>query len=851
LTFDVRHNSGVALAEHRTILVVDVVGFSSPRRTNVHHEVVRAALYRVLEQAFSSIGVQWDACEREDRGDGVLVAVPPTISKSVFVDLPSELVSGLRVHNAHHQPEEQIRLRMALHAGEVHYDPHGVIGRAVILAFRLLDSQVLRDATADVLGVIVSSWFYDEVIWHTQPAGYRRVEVEVKETRATAWIWVPDSPSEPQSSIPRQLPTNVRQFVGRSSELDQLMTVLNGTVIITAIDGSAGIGKTTLALHWAHHVKDRFPDGHLHVDLRGFDPHEPMDPGQALHDFLHALGVSPRSIPPALEAKAALYRSKLADRRMLIMLDNARSSDHVRPLLPGSSSCITLITSRSRLDSLAVREGVHRISLDVLSTKDSLALLAERVQHLRVTAEPAAANELVELCAQLPLALSIVAARAAEQSALSLRELVREVQEEHSRLDFLDSGDIDVSVRSVFSWSYNLLSPDAARLFRYLGVHPGPDIDLHACNALVSGSARVALNELTRAHMVTEHEPRRFRFHDLLRAYASEQAETEAERVKVAERMLDYYLAEAEKADIVIQPCREGVVRIPSTEWRISTYAGAMAWFTAEHAVLLLLVALAAERGFTSHTWRLAWACTTFLRRDGRFADRIAVHRIAASVTSRVADPVARALILRLLGRAVARLGHFTEALDYLREAAMLSAVVRDNSAKASVHLSYSKVFELEAKYSEALAHAQCAWELARQDASPLRQADALHPIGRMLVNLGRYREALPYCEGALAKYTEVSHEEGKADALVNIGDIHRNVGNYPEAIVHYQKALHLDRELRDRYWEAKVLERMGQTYATVNQKDRAHAAFQNAIAIFSDIHSTEAERVAELLRTL
>lgn len=841
----------MAPAEHRTILVVDVVGFSSPSRTNTHHEIVRAALYTLLAQAFSSIGVRWDACGREDRGDGVLVIIPPTISKSAFVDLPSALVNGLRVHNAQHRPEEQIRLRMALHAGEIHYDSHGVIGRAVILAFRLLDSQVLRDATTGVLGVLVSSWFYDEVIWHSQSSGYRRVEVETKENLVTAWLWLPDSSIQPSSSVPRQLPTNVRQFVGRSGELDQLMTVLDGTVIITAIDGTAGIGKTTLALHWAHRVKDRFPDGHLHVNLRGFDLHEPMDPGQALHDFLQALGVSPRSIPVALEAKAALYRSKLADRRMLIMLDNARSSDHVRPLLPGSSSCVTLITSRNRLGSLTVREGASRISLDALSTQDSLRLLAERLQDSRVAAEPAAAAEVVELCARLPLALSITAARAAEQPALSLGELVREVREQRNRLDFLDSGDVDVSLRSVFSWSYNVLSPPAARLFRYLAVHPGPDIGLDACNAVVGGSARAALNELTRAHMLTEYEPRRFKFHDLLRAYATEQAETEAERAKVAERMLDYYLAEAEKADCVIQPCREGVARVPSPEWRISTYAEAMAWFAAEHSVLLLLVSFAAERGFTSHTWRLAWAFTTFLRRDGRFADRVTVNQVAAAVTSRSADPVARALILRLLGRAVARMGRFAEALEYLREAAMLSAVVNDEGGNARVHLSYSIVFEMELKYTEALAHARHAWELEKDQPNPLRQADALLPVGRLLSHLRRYPEALPYCERALALYTEVGHKDGQADAAVNAGDINRRLGAYTEAIKHFHKALDLDRELGDRYWEAKVLEQLGMTHADLGEKDKARAAFQSAVAIFSDIHRADAQRVAGLLQAL
>ncbi|MFD1047614.1 hypothetical protein ACFQ1S_19775, partial [Kibdelosporangium lantanae] len=203
----------MALAAHRTILVVDVVGFSMPARTNTHQANIRRALYLLLAQALSSIGVRWDDCEHEDRGDGVLVIVPPTVSKSLFVNLPGELASVLRTHNAEHPAEEQIRLRMALHAGEIQYDAHGVIGRAVILAFRLLDADVLRTATVDVLGVIVSSWFYEEVIWHSQADAYRKVDVQVKETHVTAWIWTTAPTGGPVGAVPCQLPTNVRRFV--------------------------------------------------------------------------------------------------------------------------------------------------------------------------------------------------------------------------------------------------------------------------------------------------------------------------------------------------------------------------------------------------------------------------------------------------------------------------------------------------------------------------------------------------------------------------------------------------------------------------------------------------------------
>lgn len=787
-------------------------------------------MYSLLDRAFSSIGVPWDECYHEDRGDGVLVTVPPTVSKSAFVDLPATLLDGLTEHNGRHPAEEQIRLRMALHAGEIQPDEHGLIGRALILAFRLLDSQVLRDATG-VLGVIVSAWFYDEVVWHVQPANYRKVAVEAKEIRTTAWIWAPGT-DVTHTAVPHQLPTRFPRFVGRADELAQLDRVLDGTVIITAIDGSAGIGKTTLALHWAHQAKDRFPDGHLHVNLRGFDPHDPVQPGEALHDFLQALGVPARSIPAAPEAKAAMYRSRLADKRMLIILDNARSSDHVRPLLPGTSSCVTVITSRNRLDSLMVREGARRISLDVLSKKDALELLAERVEVV----EPAAAGELVELCARLPLALSIVAARAAEQPMMSLGELADEVREERNRLDVLDSGDIDVSVRSVFSWSYNVLSPDAARLFRYLGVHPGPDVDLYACSALLGGSARAALRELTGAHMLTEYMPRRYRFHDLLRAYATEQAEAEPEWRRVARRMLDYYLAMASRADELVQS-PTGVSEVP----RLRTYQEAMAWFTAEHPVLMAMVAFAAHHGFARHTWQLADDCTIFLRRTGRSQDRATVHEHAVAATAGSEDRQVHAHALLYLANALNRLRRSAEARTLLDEASRY--FLAEEEGVALLHRGYAKVHEEAGRFEEALVEAYRAKALPMTSAGAAADVDNL--VGRQLLQLGRFREAEPHCRNALLIYERLDQIEGQADVLANLGDISRGLGRPQQALDHYRRSLDLDRRLGDRYWQARALVRMGLLRREMGDETAAVSYIREGLAILRDINHPEADEVA------
>ncbi|HEV8559629.1 MAG TPA: SEFIR domain-containing protein [Actinophytocola sp.] len=419
------------------------------------------------------------------------------------------------------------------------------------------------------------------------PAGWGAIPVSVKETDTVAWARLPGAVPDAGSRnpVPRQLPVRHRQFVGRQSELDRLATLLgaaaseSGTVIITAIAGTAGIGKTALAMHWAHQIKDRFPDGQLHVNLRGFDPQAPTDPSQALHGFLEALGVVPSGIPSDLDARAALYRSIVADRRLLIMLDNAASAAQVRPLLPNTPACLVIVTSRNSLEGLDVREGANRITLRELPDPDARDLLAQRIAPDRIAAEPEATSDLIKLCARLPLALSIVAARAANHP---LASLVRQLEDERNRLDALNLGDPDLDIRAVFSWSYRALSPEAARLFRLLGLHPGPDIDHHACGAFMD---RPPLTELTTANLLDEYRPNRFRFHDLLRAYAAECAdrdESPSEWHSAMRDIIDFYVATATLADFRIMPCRDGEVRAEPVSAGlpvIATVSDAMDWF--------------------------------------------------------------------------------------------------------------------------------------------------------------------------------------------------------------------------------------------------------------------------------
>jgi NB-ARC domain/TIR domain len=366
---------------------------------------------------------------------------------------------------------------------------------------------------------------------------------------------------------PQQLPAAVSHFAGRVEELAMLTGLLRdradtgGTVVISVIGGTAGVGKTALMVYWAHQVAKRFPDGQLYINLRGFDPSgSVVDSAEAVRRFLDALQVPPDRIPVDLDAQVALYRSQLAGKRMLVVLDNARDSGQVRPLLPGAPTCLVLVTSRSQLTSLIAADGAHPITLDLLTDDEARQLLARRLGADRVAAEPHAVAEIIIRCAHLPLALTLVAARAAVQSHLGLWLLVDELRDTQHLWQTLTGDDPTTNVRVVFSWSYQALSRDAARLFRLLGLHPGPDLAASAAASLAGVAAsdvRRLLAELTRASLLVEHTPGRYTFHDLLRAYAADLVHTtdsDEQRHAATQRMLDHYRDTAYTAARLLNP---------------------------------------------------------------------------------------------------------------------------------------------------------------------------------------------------------------------------------------------------------------------------------------------------------
>ena len=467
-----------------------------------------------------------------------------------------------------------------------------------------------------------------------------RDRVEEARRRATS-ATAPRRAAGDGPGSPRQLPKPVRHLAGRRAELEEL-TRLAGTAVegasaaaVLTIGGTAGIGKTALAVFWAHQVADQFPDGQLYVNLRGFTPAGgPLPPQRAVHGFLEALGVAPERVPLELDGQTALYRGLLTGRRTLVLLDNAYDADQVRPLLPASAGCLAVVTSRSRLTGLIACEDARPLTVDVLSDAQARDLLAARLGADRMLTEPQAVERIVRSCAGLPLALSIVAARAAAHVEVGLATLAQELGDARTGLDGLDGEDAVADIRAVFSWSYRALGLPAARLFRLLGLYPGPDVAAPGAASLLGEPDRVAdrlLTELRHAHLVAEQSPGRYGLHDLLRVYARElveSVETGAERAAIRRRLLDYDVHSAYGAAMAIHPHRypiEVSEPDPAVAPEVFAHHGpAEAWLQAEHAGLLAAVDTAAEAGLDRHAWQLAWALSGFHQCGGYWSEWVA-----------------------------------------------------------------------------------------------------------------------------------------------------------------------------------------------------------------------------------
>lgn len=670
--------------------------------------------------------------------------------------------------------------------------------------------------------------------------------------------------------VPRQLPPDVPRFTGRGrylAALDALFghdTERAGKALsLAVIDGTAGVGKTTLIRRWAHQHLDRFPDGQLWVDLRGFDPSgEPMAAEVAARGFLSALGIPSDSIPADLNAQAGLYRSLVAGRRMLVVLDNARDTQQVLSLLPGDGDCTVLVTSRRRLAGLVTAHSAQRVEVDILPEPEARELLARYLGADRLAAEPDAAAALLEFCAGLPLALSVVAARAAEHSEFPLSVLVEELEESAARLDALDTGDITANVQAVLSWSYDALNLQAATMLGLLGLAPGPDISLPAAASLAAlpvSRARVVLRDLENASQVQEPVPGRYRMHDLIRLYAAERArqdQPQDDRDAALLRVTDFYLCAAYSADRLLVPHRQPIdlvqPAVGTVSHRLADRTAAMAWFSVEHPCLLAAQDLAVTNDWREETWQLAWALNSFHNFRGNRRDQIATWHASLTAAAQLGRPDVQSLVLRTLGNACGRVGRYSEAVDYLNRAITTAQHADDPLEEAHSHRALARASVLQEDYQQGLHHASHAFRIYQVLGKPAWEAEALHEVGLCQAHLGDLSQARTSCEASLALAEQQGDREGVGYALDNLAYIALQSRQYADAISFHKQALALWDELDHRYNQAGNLDGLAKAHIALNHRDEARRAWEQALDLYqAQQRSTDAARVRQQLDML
>ncbi|MDX3639699.1 ATP-binding protein [Streptomyces sp. MB09-02B] len=635
--------------------------------------------------------------------------------------------------------------------------------------------------------------------------------------------------------------------MGRRDDLARLAQA--GSCVL---HGTAGVGKTALALHFGHEEAERFPDGQLYADLRGFAPGPPAAATEVLRGFLLALGVPEASIPPEESAMAATYRSAIAGRRLFILLDNVRNSAHARPLLPADGAGVVVITSRHRLDSLAAREGLPHIGLDLLSSADASALLTRRIGAEHTAAEPDAVTALVHACARLPLALCLVAARTAGEPGTQIAHIERELRDERSRLDNLALDETDTDLRAVFSWSVRALSSSAARLFRLTAVHRGPDLTLAAAASLLGAeesATRPLLRRLVSGALLEEHAPGRYRSHDLLRAYAaglSAEERTEGEQARC--RLFDHLLHTGLTANRRHARFRQGIDPGPPAAGTvivsIADLAEANDWFRSERLNLIAAVTDAEQHGLDAYAWQLPWVLTTFLYRHGHWDDLTTVQTIAAAAAARVGDTPAQARAYRDLGRIAVRLGRYEDARDHHTEALRLCTESGDARGQAHSHYAVSLALERLAAYNDSLSHARRALELYETEGNDAWRAAGLNRLGSVLTMVGDHQAALAYCTEAYALLVALEDRYYQAHALASLGLIHHRTGSHDEAIGHYQACVGLWRDFGNRFEEATALHRLGDVRLSAGDRQAALQAWSRALQLLEELGHAEAETI-------
>ncbi|MET8850328.1 tetratricopeptide repeat protein [Amycolatopsis sp. NPDC004625] len=874
------------LAVHRTVLVVDVEGFGGHHRANHHQVAVRDTMYETLRRAFRQAGISWDTCHHEDRGDGVFVLAPPDTPKSVFADvLPGALVEGLNAHNRRAAPEEHVRLRMALHAGEVRYDSHGVTAASVLLTFRLADSEPLKAALANspgVLAVMVSPWFFDEVVRHSRdglPGTYRPFLVQSGETPTIGWVRLPDHPypdnpvylqqhlmdAAGRFALPdsapgtrpetphrglRSLPRDVPAYTGRAAELAWLADAVaaaaesGDAVAIHAVDGMAGVGKTAFAVHAGHLLADRFPDAQLFVRLHGHTSgQQPADPADVLAALLTTMGVPAQQVPADPDARAALWRDRLAGRRVLLILDDAVSYAQVEPLLPASPGSLVMITSRRRLTALT---GVVSLPLDILPPDEAASLFTRLSGRPGKPAEAEHVDRVVRLCGMLPLAVSLLAGRLRSRPQWSVAKLAGDLGSTHDRLGELRAEDIEVA--AAFDLSYRELTADRQRFFRRLGLHPGPELDAHGAAALADvpvAEAGAHLEVLYNDHLVEEPAFDRYRMHDLIREFGRRlsQADAAADREQAIGRLFGYYRATAAVAahhiaqDVTTDGLRDSGadlrVRAPAEHRvRLSSRMEAWAWMRTEAVNLIACAGYAIGHAWHDQVIGLAESLAKFLYLAGPWDQAVRLHRAAAESAAGLGDELARAHALNRLGNMEHRMGAYQAAVESHSAALAGYTALGDRAGQGSAWGQLSVVRRLVDDYPGAAAAATKALEIARELGDRSSEAFALNELGIVRLVDGNYHAAVAAHREALHIYQELGNELGQADAWNELGIARRTMGDFDGAIEANTRAVQGYRQAGDGFHESFALNSLAVGWRLVGKYRKAIDAHEQALAI-------------------
>jgi DNA-binding SARP family transcriptional activator/tetratricopeptide (TPR) repeat protein len=668
-------------------------------------------------------------------------------------------------------------------------------------------------------------------------------------------------------ATPAQLPPDVFAFTGRGEQLRRLDTIVSDhladldrrtpavpetpsdgrqkapTVVISAIGGTGGIGKTWLALHWAHHNLHRFPDGQLFVDLHGFSPTEqPAHPVDVLGGFLDALGVDRDHQPTKPDRRADLYRSLVADKRMLIVLDNVATTDQVTPLLPGGRHCTVLITSRNHLHGLVARHGARPVPLDVLTDTESHTLLTTALGVDRTAANAPAVTELIKLCGGLPLALGLIAAHVTTNPHLPLRDIVAELRT--LGLDALDSEDPTASLPTVLSWSLRHLTDQQRELFALLSIAPGPDTGLPATahlTGLPERETHAILRALADTSLIDRTRGGRYGMHDLVRAYATTVADhlpTEM-RETALRRVLDFYTHTAHAADRLLNPHHDFAQLDPPTPdvhpHPLPDAPAALAWFNTEHACLLAAQHTAGTHHWHSTVWHLAWGLDTFHYRRGHRRDRLTVWQAATDAATHLPEPTHRTHAHRYLGYAHTELGHRDDALDHLHQALTLAEHHHNPTHQAQTHQTLASAWAQRGDDRKALEHARRALDLYRGLDQPAREAMALGNVGWYTARLGDYDTAREHCQAALTLRRKHHDPSGEASTLDSLGYIDHHSGHHTQAIDHYHHALTLFRDLGNIYKVATTLDGLGHPHAALDQTEQARAVWREALQLYQE----------------